>query len=620
MAEDEGENLSEQQCSRSNENGFEQLGLDSRCVKAVGKKGLRAPTAVQARAIPLCLAGRDVVAIAGTGTGKTIAYLLPVIHTLLLQQEERAKHGIPSAVGQPPPYALVLVPTSELASQVRAEAASLTSSAGASIRCASLPGAGAPSSALKAAARAAPDILIATPARVALCLRQGYFQHGAVIRSLHCLVLDEADLLTGYGYSHDLEQLASLLPRSCRSMLVSATSRGGVDHIASLLLSNYMWVDASEQATTQDAHTSVTENAEDSSNLQQASVPSTIAHFRVECMQRDLLLHVLALIKLGSVKRKSLVFTSNAHSCVRLKLFLERFGVHCAAVHGEQPRNSRDNTLAQFNKGLFDHLIAAESGKGDAEFGVARGIDFKGVRTVISVGLPESAEKYVHRAGRTGRAGRKGTCIVVAPQEQREELDRIEGELKRRLGDDFSISPFQKLNRKAVESMRYRAEDVLRSLGKNAVREARLRQLRMELMNSKKLEEHLAANPDDKSLLKHDRMLAKSEPPKHLSHVPDYIKLGTKQQRNRNQPASALSSIHGATPGSDESRKRKRKRGEQWEAAGGTNQDPLKQGFRSLEREKAKDIEEAQAATQPSNQGAVKAPYVRAHKRKKAPN
>jgi len=551
---------------------FERLGLDPRCARAARKRGLRSATAVQAQAIPHSLAGRDVVALAGTGTGKTAAYLLPLMHTLLGQANSSSPAGLP------PPHALVLVPTSELASQVRAESASLCAHAGGDLRSSTLPPTGSPANALKAAARAAPDVLIATPARVTLCLRDQLFQSGAITRSLQFLVLDEADLLTGYGYSNDLQHLASHVPRSCRSMLVSATSKGNVDSIASMLLSNPVWLDASERP-----HDPLNSNNANNANLgsagdqdsdslsqqeqrehEQASVPSTIAHFRVECQQRDLMLHVLALIKLGSIKRKSLIFTSSAHSCVRLKLFLERFGVHCASVHGEQPRNSRDNTLAQFNKGLFDHLIAAESGRGDAEFGVARGIDFKGVRTVICVGIPESAEKYVHRAGRTGRAGRKGTSLVVAPVEKQEELDAVELKLKQRLGDDFALKPYPKLNRKTVESMRYRADDVLRSLGKNTVREARLRELRIELINSKKLEEHLASNPDDKSLLKHDRMLAKSKPPKHLAHVPDYIKPAEKKQRKSNikQKASGGGRVQG---------KRKRKRGEHWEAAA----DPL---------------------------------------------
>ena len=165
----------------------------------------------------------------------------------------------------------------------------------------------------------------------------------------------------------------------------------------------------------------------------------------------------------------------------------------------------------------------------DAEFGVARGVDFKDVRTVINFDVPPSASAYLHRVGRTGRAGKSGTAITLVSPAETPAFEAVKTALARDGGDAgaaaaAAMAPFSGLKPEAVESLRYRAEDAARSVGKTAVREARVRELRAELLNSERLAAHFEDNPEDLNLLKHDVSLAKQPPLPHLSHLPGYLR------------------------------------------------------------------------------------------------
>lgn len=345
-----------------------------------------------------------------------------------------------------------------------------------------------------------------------------------------------------------------------------------------------------------------------------AGAPS-IEHTVIRCPAQDKLLWAMALLRLGKAHRKALLFVSSADAAVRLRLFLEKFGVRAASLHGELPANSRQHVLQEFNRGLFDYLIAtdeaaddrrgrkggkgsskqrapepeeeedeeAEEGGEDGEeedgaeeeggasrggrrggrgrdFGVVRGIDFKNVLTVVNLEVPQSVEAYVHRVGRTGRAGQRGTAISLVAPEEELRLQAIEeavlGRLadaaqaaaeagaaggsedaagaggpgdkkkKRKGGQQRRMAPFAALSRDAVEALRYRATDCLRGIGRNAVREARLRELRAELLNSERLAAHFEDNPEDLALLKHDAPLVRGVVAPHLKHLPAYLRGG----------------------------------------------------------------------------------------------
>jgi ATP-dependent RNA helicase DDX56/DBP9 len=275
----------------------------------------------------------------------------------------------------------------------------------------------------------------------------------------------------------------------------------------------------------------------------------------------------LAVLKYDLIQKKAIIFVNSIDKGFRLKLFLEQFGIKSAVLNGELPQNSRLHILQQFNVGLFEHLIATDDGKslqpvskggddskdteaepgeakkkskkaiGDAEFGVVRGIDFKNVRTVINYDMPETVAGYIHRIGRTGRAGNAGISISLVPPEEEGLLKLIKAELS---GDDEEqqnskahIVPFPLLSAAAVESLRYRAEDMMRGVTKIAVREARAKELRIEILNSERLKAHFEDNPIELELLKHDKVLSKIAPAAHLKTVPEYLRDPTTEAASR---------------------------------------------------------------------------------------
>lgn len=582
---------------------FDSTGLDPRLLRALSKRGFEKPTPVQAECIPKALEGRDIVARARTGSGKTLAYLLPALHRVLASGKGKAGW-----------QALVLVPTRELCEQVREEAASVASLCGADLSATSVAG-DAP---LRAACATAGQLVVTTPAKLAQALREGVLTPHMLEERLQVLVLDEADLLLSYGYEEDVQALAPHVPRSTQCLLMSATSSEDVDRLTKLVLHSPVALNLLGQATG--------EGGEASAAAAAGGAAAEIEHFRVDLPAgcgsggaateaAEKLLHLLALLKLNLVQRKVLVFVNSADSGMRVRLFLEAFGVPAAVLSAELPLNSRHHILQEFNRGLFDYLIATDDvhagdadgstgsskqqrqkkgSRGDAgggkgavggkrqrkeeEFGVTRGIDFKGVRTVINFEMPGSTKGYVHRVGRTGRAGQAGTAIsLLAPSDaplaaeltamlrdsgggeaggdhpaaaaaaggaaaaaatQGQDSEEEEEEERRQAGGGGAaagLQPHQRLTKAAVEGLRYRAEDVARSITKNVIKEARAKELKNELLNSQRLAAFFEEHPSDLNLLKHDKPLAASgaaAAAAHLKHIPAYLRDPTLQGKS----------------------------------------------------------------------------------------
>ncbi|KAK7285362.1 hypothetical protein RJT34_20131 [Clitoria ternatea] len=502
---------------------FEELGLDARLVRALLKKRIQKPTPIQRVAIPLILEGKDVVARAKTGSGKTFAYLLPLLQKLFTGNVDRKKLA---------PNAFILVPTRELCQQVYAEVLSLVESCKVQLKVVQL-NSNMLANDLRAALAGTPDVLIATPACVAKCLSNGILQAASINGSLEILVLDEADLLLSYGYENDIKAFTPHVPRSCQCLLMSATSSADVDKLKKLILHNPFILTLPEVG-----------------NQKDDIIPKNVQQFWISCPASDKLLYILAVLKLELVQKKVLIFTNTIDMSFRLKLFLEKFGIKSAVLNPELPQNSRLHILEEFNAGLFDYLIATDVSQSkekdeapkesivgsqksrrkhakiklDSEFGVVRGIDFKNVYTVINFEMPQSVAGYVHRIGRTGRAYNSGASISLVSTD---EMDTFE-EIRSLIGDDenkgsISIAEFPLLTKNAVESLRYRAEDVAKSVTKIAVRESRAQGLRIEILNSEKLKAHFETNPRDLDLLQHDKVLSKNAPPPHLREVPEYL-------------------------------------------------------------------------------------------------
>ncbi|CAJ2628719.1 unnamed protein product [Trifolium pratense] len=505
----------------SEDQTFEQLGLDARLVRALQKKGIEKPTPIQHVAIPLILEGKDVVARAKTGSGKTLAYLLPLLQKLFTSNGDRKKLA---------PNVFVLVPSRELCQQIYVEVKSLLELCRVQLKVVQL-NSNMLATDLQAALVGPPDILISTPACVAKCLSNSILDTASINGSLETLVLDEADLLLSYGYENDIKALTPHIPRSCQCLLMSATSSADVDKLKKLILHNPFILTLPEVG-----------------NHKDEVIPKNVQQFWISCPANDKLLYILAMLKLELVQKKVLIFTNNIDTSFRLKLFLEKFGIKSAVLNAELPQNSRLHILEEFNAGLFDYLIATDISQStdkveapkenivgsqkrkykklklDSEFGVVRGIDFKNVYTVINFEMPRSVAGYVHRIGRTGRAYNSGASISLVSSD---EMDTFE-EVQSFVGDNENngsntITEFPLLTKNAVESLRYRAEDVAKSVTKIAVRESRAQDLRNEILNSEKLKAHFETNPKDLDLLKHDKVLSKNAPPPHLRDVPDYL-------------------------------------------------------------------------------------------------
>ncbi|KAF3794193.1 DEAD-box ATP-dependent RNA helicase 16 [Nymphaea thermarum] len=476
---------------------FEEMGLDPRLIRALSKKGITLPTPIQSAAIPRILQGKDVVARAKTGSGKTYAYLLPMLQKSFSEASQAAKAA---------PRAVVLVPTRELTQQVYLEISSLLELCRTQLKVVQLTAAMSDAD-LRAAFIGSPDILVSTPACISKCLSIGILQSSSFQGSLSMLVLDEADLLLSYGYEEDLSTLAPHVPRHCQCLLMSATLSADVDKLKNLVLHSPYILTLAEDV-----------------NPKEGIVPRSVQQFWMSCSAQDKLVTVLALLKLELVQKKVLIFVNSINMGFKLRLFLEQ----------------------EFNASLFDYLIATDdckeeieesnkkinvSGKKsnkrwkqklDSEFGVVRGIDFKNVFTVINFEMPQNPSRYVHRIGRTGRAHNTGASVSPDEEEVFEEIKTMLGDSD---GPDSSklIAPFPLLSKSAVDNLRYRAQDVAKGITRANIRESRAQDLRNEILNSEKLKAHFEHNPRDLDLLKHDKVLSKKPPPSHLKAVPDYL-------------------------------------------------------------------------------------------------
>ncbi|KAM0915591.1 hypothetical protein ACQ4PT_010754 [Festuca glaucescens] len=277
--------------------------------------------------------------------------------------------------------------------------------------------------------------------------------------------------------------------------------------------------------------------------------PDILTLTEISCSEKDKMLYILALLKLELIQKKVLIFVNSIDMAFRLRLFLEKFGIRSAVLNAELPQNSRLHIIEAFNARLFDYLIATDDNKTkeakqtnkenkkdsrgsrkhmqqtlDAEFGVVRGIDFKNVFTVVNFDMPPDPAGYIHRIGRTGRANKTGASIsLVSPEEDDvfEEIENMLQDVEKK--DTKCILPFPLLTTNAVESLRYRAQDVARSVTSRDIQEARRQDIKNEILNSDKLKAHFEENPTDLDLLKHDKILSNKAIPLHLRDVPEYL-------------------------------------------------------------------------------------------------
>ncbi|XP_041706503.1 probable ATP-dependent RNA helicase DDX56 isoform X2 [Coregonus clupeaformis] len=493
---------------------FHEMGLDDRILKALADLGWAQPTLIQEKAIPLALEGKDLLARARTGSGKTAAYAVPVIQRILTSKQNVREQAV---------RALILVPTKELGQQVQAMIRQLTAYCARDVRVADISGK-ADLSAQRPILMEKPDVVVGTPSRVLAHLSAQSLDLQA---SLETLVIDEADLLFSFGFEADLKSLLCHLPKIYQSFLMSATLSEDVQALKELLLHNPVILKLQGS------------QLPDSSQLQQYSV---------QCEEEEKFLLIYTLLKLRLVQGKTLVFVGAVERCYRLKLFLEQFSIPACVLNSELPVHSRCHIITQFNQGFYDYIIAtdeqvladpttsaqATEGKGkkkkkkkknagvkDKEYGVSRGIDFQNVSNVINFDFPTTVESYIHRVGRTARADNPGTALTFISHTELPLLAEVEDALR---GDnaECALKPYG-FKMEEIEGFRYRCRDAMRSVTKQAVREARLKEIKQELLNSEKLKTYFEDNPRDLQLLRHDKDLHPAVIKPHLKNVPEYL-------------------------------------------------------------------------------------------------
>jgi ATP-dependent RNA helicase RhlE len=359
---------------------FDQLFLAEPILRAVAKEGYDLATPIQAQAIPHALEGRDVLGSAQTGTGKTAAFALPILHRLF----DQLGLSKPAAV----PRCLVLCPTRELASQIadgfRAYGANLP------IRGAVVFG-GVSQHAQVAKIRRGIDVLVATPGRLLDLMNQGYVNLG----SIQTLVLDEADRMLDMGFIHDIRKIVAQVPTERQTMLYSATMPEAIRSLAAALLRDPVNVRIAASAPTVD-----------------------LVEQRVYYVDRADKPDLLVQLKQELAMSRTIVFTRTKHGADRVVKQLHARQIRAEAIHGNKSQNARQRALDQFRQNRVQVLVATDI--------AARGIDVDNVTHVINYDLTHEPETYVHRIGRTARAGAAGMAISFCDREEVAYLRDIE--------------------------------------------------------------------------------------------------------------------------------------------------------------------------------------------------
>ncbi|CAO1638355.1 unnamed protein product [Sympodiomycopsis kandeliae] len=576
------------------------------------------PTPVQAQVLPLALSGHDIVARARTGSGKTLAYGLPIVQKIFKTKEAVGK----TSSDYQRIRALVLVPTRELAEQVTNHLGRICQSSNEDIRVVNL-AREASSSVHKLLLADRPDVVVATPSRAL-----SFIQSKALpLDLLESLVLDEADLLLSYGHDTAVRALFSgnHLPKNYQSYLMSATMSQDVEELRSLLAAGGRKAQVL--------------------NVQDPNHHSHLTQYYVYTSEDSKFLLLYVLLKLRLVRGKVLIFVNDVDRGYKLRLFLETFGVRSCVLNAEMPSNSRYHVVQEFNKGVYEVIIAtdesshgmdrerdqvlmrddpkeeededeedeetdekeveeeededeegskdkddADAGdeedktgskrkrevdekksrkksstkdkKGSAnasEYGVSRGIDFVAVSCVINFDLPTSLSSYIHRIGRTARAHQTGIALsfvvpadkvgqtnmkgTLSPTSYRDEIvwKKVIRHMTRGSSRAHKIAVSQgnvtnsqpgaadvrpwSVNWTQVFSFQYRIEDSLRSTTRGKIREARIKELKSEILRSQRLKNHFEDNPKDFDYLRHDKSLDNSVNNRsaHLKHIPEYL-------------------------------------------------------------------------------------------------
>ena len=365
---------------------FDEMPLHESILRNVKDAGYETPTPIQAQAIPFLLEGHDLLGIAQTGTGKTAAFSLPILNYLARN---------PLRPGPLEPRVLILAPTRELSSQIKESIVVYGKTL--HLKTAVIFG-GVGQGAQVQSLRNGLDILVATPGRLLDLMNQGHVRLGKV----EIFVLDEADRMLDMGFINDVRKIVAKLPEKKQTLLFSATMPPEIATLAAKLLKNPKRVEVTPQSTTVER----------------------INQKLIFCKKADKYQLLRKILQEESVEL-TLVFTRTKHGANKIVDYLNHHQIQCAAIHGNKSQSAREQALDNFKKGKIKVLVATDI--------AARGIDVQGVSHVVNFDLPVEAESYVHRIGRTARAGKDGTAISFCDETENDALKRIERAIKLRL-------------------------------------------------------------------------------------------------------------------------------------------------------------------------------------------
>lgn len=364
---------------------FEQFTLTKEIKQAVAREGYTEPTPIQAQAIPPQLEGKDILGIAQTGTGKTAAFCLPLLNKLSTHKHIKPGHC----------RALVLAPTRELAAQITKSVE--TYGKNSKIRYVAVFGGVGMGPQIKQM-RSGVDILVATPGRLLDLVQQGHVR----LQETEVFVLDEADRMLDMGFLPDIKKILTIIPQKRQTVLFSATLPPAIQKFANSILHDPVKVTIDPKKTTAET-------------VEQHVLPVT------QNLKNSLLLLLLEKEHLESV----LVFTRTKHKADKVARALKYGGISADSIHGDKPQNKRTRALEAFHKGKIRVLVATDI--------AARGIDVDDISHVINYDLPDEAENYVHRIGRTGRAKQEGVAYSFCAPEEKAKLRAIERHIKNKL-------------------------------------------------------------------------------------------------------------------------------------------------------------------------------------------
>lgn len=364
---------------------FAALGLSETLLRALRQEGHTTPTPIQVAAIPHALKGRDLFGCAQTGTGKTAAFVLPIVHQMLLRPVARDSHV----------RALILTPTRELAAQIGERIGVYARFTG--LRHAVIYGGVGMQNQVQAL-RAGVDLLVATPGRLVDLMSQGLVR----LQKVEFFVLDEADRMLDEGFLPSIRRVVGVLPKQRQTLLFSATMPPEIAPLAAQVLHDPLHIEATRVASAPDA-------------ISQSVYMVAQEH------KRELLRHLLGD---GAVTR-AIVFTRTKHGADRVARQLAQGEIHAEAIHGDKAQSTRLRALSRFRDGQVRVLVATDL--------AARGIDVSGISHVINYDLPMDPEAYVHRIGRTARAGSQGVALSFCSGDEQTRLKGIERLIQRRV-------------------------------------------------------------------------------------------------------------------------------------------------------------------------------------------